>query len=430
MIAAILHKFTIFAIVFGMEYQDYFDACNYLESLGKLASPLHNLRKNRPEELDKYVLRTQDLLARVGNPEKELCIIHVAGTSGKGTVVASLHHLLHTSGHIVGSTTSPATTTTLERIKVGELYIDPYEFASIVNELKPVIEDMYLTGEYGRPSYFDCILAISLIYFKRMNCQWVVLEAFMGGRYDATNAIPIAEVSVVTNVGLDHVHLLGNSKQAIAYEKAGIIKQGTYFFTAETDQSLLEFFRQTCEQQDASFHQSTSTQQLILDIAEHLEIPIQNQAVSLPCRFEVVETSPHIILDGAHNVDKVRFTMDKIQASYLGNKLHIIFGTGATKDAYGMLDILASYAHTISLCPITGSKKDSFSISQMYQYLQHRYPDLNVVVFLDASDALQEAVSEATENDTILVTGSLYLTGALRTKWYPVSYILQNCKSF
>lgn len=417
-----------------MDFTEYFNACAYLLSLGKLDSRVPHTREPSSPMLGNTLLRTQDLLNRLGNPEKGMKYIHVTGTSGKGTVVSLLHHSLEKAGYTVGSTLSPATTTTIERIKVGGEYIDSHTFVELVNELKPVIHEMYLNGEYGKPSYLECILAIELLYFQREGCQWVVLEAAMGGRHDSTNVIPPPEVSVITNVGMDHMHLLGNSREAIAYEKAGIIKKGSTFFTTETDPKILDIFSTECDKQGAHFtvvsSESHSNYHLVAAVCQHLGIDAAEvESVKLPCRFEHVSSTPEIILDGAHNVNKVEYTVEKIRTSH-HDRLHVVFGTGETKDAVGMIDVIAQVADSITLCPVVTSMGKSFSMKRLYNHLKSYYPHISTHLFIDPRDALAHARALAHQDDTILVTGSLYLTGELRKQWYPESYILQNRKSF
>ncbi|MCA9352987.1 hypothetical protein KC901_02290, partial [Patescibacteria group bacterium] len=382
-----------------MNFGPYYDALAFLENLGKLETPLEYMRERKPEDLGKYLLRTQELLDRIGNPEQDFKYIHVTGTAGKGTTTALLHTILCEAGYTVGSTSSPATTTTIERIQVNDCYIDPDAFGDIVESLKPAIRDMYLNSEYGKPSYFDIILAVALVYFKQQKCEWVVLEVGMGGRYDSTNIISHPVVTAITNIGFDHTHLLGNTLEEIAYEKAGIIKPHSAFFTTEQHKECLQIFQNECKEQGATYthvsYSGDSNIALVRAIGEYLNIDSAHTErgitnTKLPCRFETVSEKPLTILDGAHNVSKTLYSLKKLDYLSYG-KLHVVFGAGETKDALGMLDQIAPLATSISLCPVISPMWDSFSLKDMDAHLKTNYPNLDVVVFLDAHEALEHA---------------------------------------
>jgi len=157
-----------------------------------------------------------------------------------------IHEVLLVSGKKVGSFTSPFVVTSIEKVKVGELYISPEEFADIVEYLKPFIDEAYISGPYGRPSYFEIFFAIALVYFKQQKCEWVVLEVGLGGRYDATNIIERPIVTAITNIDYDHTEILGKTLKKIAFDKAGIIKTGAEFFTTEQNKSVLAVFSEIC----------------------------------------------------------------------------------------------------------------------------------------------------------------------------------------
>ena len=421
-----------------MKHQPYYDACQYLESLGKLDSPLEYMKERKIEDLEKYLLRMQDLLDRIGNPERGLKYIHITGTAGKGTTTALIHNMLQNAGYTVGSTSSPATTTTLERIRVGDVYIDPQVFAEIVENLKPIILDMYMNGTYGKPSYFDIMLAIALIYFKQQKCDIVILEVGMGGRYDSTNVIPHPFITAITNISYDHIHLLGDSLKQIAYEKAGIIKPESIFFTAEQNPEITNMFQKICTEQGAEYINTPSQENPNHDLAraigarldidpEEIEKGIIN--TQLPCRFEIMQNEPLIILDGAHNLSKIVFSLEKLKTLEY-QKLYVIFGAGDTKDALAMLDLVVEHTLHITLVPVVSFIGKSFSLKKMQKHLQEKYPTIIVSVDLDAQNALQNIRSEIDQNDCLLVIGSLYLAGGLREERYSTEFILEKRKSF
>lgn len=416
----------------------YKKACNFLEGLSQLDTPFSYMKNREVKDLQVYLERMQELLDKLDSPEKDMKFIHITGTSGKGTTVALTHNMLQNAGFKVGSTSSPATTTTLERIRVGDLYIDPKDFVRIVSILKPIVLDMYLNSEYGKPSYFDLVLAIALVYFKEQKCDYVVLEVGMGGRYDSTNIIKKPVVTAITNIHLDHTHLLGDSLSEIAYEKGGIIKPGSKFFTTEKSKENLGVFHDIClEQQvllDVVNYENKPNQALVRSIGKYLNIEEKyiNEAVdkvNLPCRFEVVSDNPLIILDGAHNVSKIEYSLKKLNDQKY-NKLYVVFGVGNTKDAFGMLDIISSYTKNIRLTFTDKLRDRSFSLKKMKEYISSNYQGIDVSVELSPHKTLSDLEKNITNKDAILVIGSLYLTGDIRKKWYSEEYIIKNRRSF
>ena len=152
------------------KFERYYKAVSFLEGLNNL--PLQGDYMIDKHHADIYLKRMRYFLELLGNPDRGHKFIHIAGTSGKGTVTNMIHEILLASGTKVGSFTSPFVATSIEKIKVGDKYISPDEFADIVDYIKPFIDMSYVNGPYGRPSYFEIFLAIALVYFKRQKCDW------------------------------------------------------------------------------------------------------------------------------------------------------------------------------------------------------------------------------------------------------------------
>lgn len=417
---------------------NYEQACIFLESLQKLDSPLEYMKERKAEDLEKYLLRMQELLNRLGNPESDMKCIHVTGTAGKGTTTAMIHNMLHLSGHRVGSVSSPATTTTIERIQVNGLYIDPDIFSQIVVDMKPIILDMYMNSVYGKPSYFDIMLAIALVYFKQQQCEWVVLEVGMGGRYDSTNIIRDVHASLITNISFDHTNILGNSLQEIGYEKAGIIKENSLFFTTEQNPEVLSMFEKICSEKNTQYNLVPVVGNPNKDLVRALGVSLQLsekyidtalQDTQLPCRFEHMHAEPTVILDGAHNTSKVAYSLKKLESISYEN-LFVMFGCLNSKDAFGMIDQVVQYTKHITLGFSSSFQRKSFSLKKMHKYILERYPDVFVNVALDAEQSLQQLIGRSGPNDCVLVIGSLYLAGDMRIKWYPEDFVLEKRTSF
>lgn len=234
-------------------FDRYKQAIQYLEGLSNIPTE-KNYMKDRSNPTI-YLKRMKYFLGLLNHPEKNRKYIHVTGTAGKGTGTTMLHEILFASGSCVGSFTSPFVTTSIEKIRVNDSYISPNEFVDIVEQIQSTIDHAYLHGPYGRPSYFEIFLAIALIYFKKKNCSWIVLEVGAGGRYDATNIIKQPRATIITNIDYDHTQFLGKTLKKIAHDKAGIIKPGGMFFTSEQRPTLVKMFKETCKKNRTVFHQ-------------------------------------------------------------------------------------------------------------------------------------------------------------------------------
>ncbi|EKE07315.1 MAG: hypothetical protein ACD_18C00120G0001, partial [uncultured bacterium] len=213
------------------------EAYNYILSLSNMPRMEYMKEGNM---CDWYLKRMQFFLDLIGNPEKKIKhYIHVTGTSGKGSTVSFLHNILQADKRKVGSTYSPHPTIITERWKVGNSYMTKKEFVEIVKYLKPKLDEYLEKTPYDMLSFFELTEAIGFIFFAQKKVDWLVLEVACGGRYDSSNIIPYKDVAAITNIGLDHVGIIGNNKEEIAYEKAGIIKQNCTAFTTEQDKKIL-----------------------------------------------------------------------------------------------------------------------------------------------------------------------------------------------
>lgn len=417
----------------------YTRAVNYIEGLSNLPMEKDYMKDRSSPQI--YLDRMEYFLAALGHPEKGFQYIHVTGTAGKGTVTTMLHNMLHANGKRVGSYTSPFVTTSIEKIRVNDLYIAPDEFADIVDELKPVIDAMYLDSPFGKPSYFEIFLAIALLYFKKQHCEWVVLEVGAGGRYDATNFIASPVATVITNIDYDHTQLLGKTLQKIARDKSGIIKPGSLFFTSEQRPVLLKMFRDVCTEKGATFHHVSHRQSfkeynesLVLDVGRGLGIheSIVKKAIAsthLQCRFEVMQEQPLVVVDGAHNRIKIQSTIEHLRERRF-KKLFLIIGIADNKDHLAMLEQIVPLADTVFFTRFQLSARPCASPKKLFElsrkYMKAGAPSL---ILLDPMRALQTALKDASSEDCILVTGSFFLAGDLRQHWIPEEAILGSRRS-
>ena len=403
------------------------------------------MRKNYgPERRDPafYLDRTRYFLELVGRPDKGMEFIHVTGTAGKGSVCAAVHSCLAAAGRTAGIFTSPYVTTTTEQIQVGGLFISAEDFVRIADSLKPLILKAQ-SGPYGGPSSFEILMTIALIYFKEQKCDWVVLEVGLGGRYDATNVIEHPVITAITMIDYDHTEILGKTLHEIAHDKAGIIKKDSEFFTTERRSGLRAIFKKECEGQGAAFYEvapkgshldaNAALVRSIAAAAGVAESAIEKglASVRMQCRFEAMSRQPLVILDGAHNRAKIGSTISNLsRASY--KKLVVITGlSNMKKDARAVLEPLAACADHLIITAFGSGDRRSVHPDALVPFVRsHMKKTATIEKAGSAEDALQRARELAGAEDCILVTGSFFLAGEMRKKWYPESLVLEARNAF
>ena len=191
--------------------------------------------------------RTENLLKLMGNPEKKLKFVHIAGTNGKGSTAAMTASILQKAGYRVGLYTSPYIYRFHERMQVNGVEISDEDLAAVTEYVKPLAQSLEVS-----PTEFELVCCIAFEYFLRQNCDIVVLEVGMGGAFDATNVIECPEVAVITNIGLDHTDFLGSTVEEIAATKAGIFKEGGRAVIYRGSESVEKVFEDVCAQRNVS----------------------------------------------------------------------------------------------------------------------------------------------------------------------------------
>lgn len=422
------------------KFEKYYKAITFLEGLNNL--PLQgNYMIDRHHE-DVYLKRMRYFLQLLGNPDKKMKFVHITGTSGKGTVTNMTHEILHSAGRKVGSFTSPSVTTSIEKIKVKDKYIAPNEFATIVDYLKPFIDKSYTEGPYGRPSYFEIFLAVALVYFQRQKCEWVVLEVGLGGRYDATNVIEKPVVTAITNIDYDHTELLGKTLNKIAYDKAGITKEGSAVFTTEQRPTLLKVFDGVCRDKKVLLNvlpkqnnYQEYNKELATAIAQYIGISDKyitqgTKSARLACRFEIIQNKPMVVLDGAHNRSKIKTTIDNIKRMKF-RKLYLIIGIADDKDHISILKQIIPEADHIFFTRFQNKDRKCAHPKELLAKSKRYFKKgARSGIYLDPGSSLSKALELAKPNDLILVTGSFFLAGELRKQWHSEDMVLQKRNSF
>jgi len=428
-------------------YEMYKKDITFLESLSNLPSRNYILGKR---DRSTFVKRLRNFLTLVGNPQNHLKVIHIAGTSGKGTTVNVLQDILINSGLKVGSYTSPYASTTIEKLRINDKLISPEILHDILEKkIKPALDKYLLKFPTEPISYFEAFLALGLLYFKQEKCDYTVLETGLGGRYDATNVVPNPIITAITNIGLDHTEILGDTKEKIARDKAGIIKEGSRFLTTEKTTKIKNIFKRICKKENAEYieleklienYKNTAyfstTQQLenlnlALNITKALNIEVKSiekilKNFSLPCRQEIIQKKPLVILDGAHNTDKLKNVFNFINTKKY-NKLHLILGFSFDKEYKPTLKNILPIADYTYLTRFLTSKRKSADLKKLYK-ISTRHTKKPIKMFFDPYNALKAALKKADKDDAIVVAGSFYLAGELRKYWISEEKILKNLK--
>ncbi len=418
--------------------------------------------------------RIRWLLKRLGDPQKQYGIIHLAGTKGKGSTAALIASVLKTGGHRVGLFTSPHLHRFEERFTIDGEAIASDELVLLVEMIKPLVaeSDARLANRSDRGlTFFEITTAMGLLYFARSGCRVVVLEVGMGGRLDSTNAIrPI--VSVITSISLDHTRQLGNTLGQIATEKAGIIKRGRPVVSGVLEPEPREAIRWVARQRKSRLREididfKLNYQPPILPLERPtngealvrtwrsergtlrlpLPLPGEHQAknvavavatleaigeidpsllmssatiqegirnVRWPARVEIVGTEPWTIIDGAHNVASAAALAETLLTCFPVVPRTLIFSTSRDKDAEGQLEALLPLFDQVVVTQYIENPRAIAPAT--LAGLVGSLSSLKPVLAADPSTALQSARSVTPQAGLIVVTGSLFLAAEARAQ--------------
>ena len=394
--------------------------------------------------------RIRTLLHALGDPQKELKFVHVAGTNGKGSVCAYLASVLRCAGYRVGLCTSPFLEDFRERIQVDGKLIPPETLGELTELARPAAEAME-----DHPTEFELITAVAMLYFRRCRCDIVVLEVGLGGALDASNVIDVPEAAVITAMGMDHAAILGPTLGDIAAAKAGIIKPGGAVVSFGGCPEADAVIRERCREQGAQLTEvdfsrlrvvGTGLDGTDLEFAPYgaLHVPpvglyqAKNAAVAVttvevlekrgweisrraleqglasvcwPGRLEVVRRAgPVILRDGAHNAHGMAATVESLRALFPGKKLTILMGVMADKDVEDMLKLLAPIAGQVfTVRPESPRAMPAEELAA----LVNRY-GVPAVPCAGVAAGLQAAAEAAGADGAVCALGSLYLVGEVR----------------
>ncbi|MDA8146255.1 MAG: bifunctional folylpolyglutamate synthase/dihydrofolate synthase [Thermaerobacter sp.] len=398
--------------------------------------------------------RVRAMLSRMGDPQRRLRVLHVAGTNGKGSTCAMLDSILRTAGYRSGLYTSPYLERFTERIRLAGEEIPPSQVGRWAERVREAA-----AGLAESPTEFEAVTALAFAYYAWAEADPVVLEVGLGGRHDATNVVESPLVSVICSIGLDHQDRLGDTLAAIAGEKAGIIKPGRPVLSAPAGPEVrrvleaaahsagapLHFAAQELAWREArptdrgwqgtlrgrrgiyrgvtlpllGRHQLENAMLAVgaAELAMEEGLPVGEDAVRRglaavrwPGRLELFPGRPELVLDGAHNPAGAAAMAAALREHFPGRRVRLVLGVLADKDAPGILDALAEAGPQL-VCtrvpnPRTLPPEELAALARARGFV--------TVVEPEPAAALERALAEADPEELVVAAGSLYLVGALR----------------
>ena len=393
----------------------------------------------------------RELLRRLGNPEKGLKIVHIAGTNGKGSVLAFLSTVLTESGYRVGRYISPTLFSYRERIQVDGEYIEKEPLARLVTRIREASEAMDRDG-LRTPTAFEIETALGLLYFAEKKCDVVVLETGMGGRDDATNAIAEVMMEIFASISLDHLGVLGNDLTEIAECKADIIRKNSLVISAFQKEEAAEVLKRTTAERNAKlvtvdpgqisdvkygYEEQSFSYGAEKNIRIHLAgaYQIENAALAAEAvqglrslgfrisdeafrrgmektvwrgRFTCIHKEPLVIMDGAHNEDAAKKLAASIETYFPGRKISYIMGVFKDKEYEKVIRITAPYAAKVTAVETPGNPR-----ALPKEELKKVWETFGVPVTTadTIAEAVKENITSAEKEEIIVVFGSLSFLG-------------------
>lgn len=396
--------------------------------------------------------RITSILAVLGNPHKGFRSVHIAGSNGKGSTLNALKEILIAEGLQVGSFISPHLEKVNERIMMNDVMITDEQFIQYMNDIYPLLQK----GQVGEGSnFFEILTVIAFMYYNDMKVDIALIETGIGGKFDSTNVLtPL--LSILTSISLDHTHILGDTLEAIAKEKAGIIKPLVPVISAVKDKQAVAVIEQKAELEQAPIYQlykdfliGNVTQEInkqsfsyrlngekmddlslkmmghhqvenaslaitaALLLNKHHGFTISEESIrhglitsSWAARFE--EILPNVIIDGAHNPAGMEVLIQTIQQRYATKNIHVVFTALQDKDIASVLHMLDEISASITVTEI--HVKNAAAGNDIFEATKH--PEKQLI--LSWQEALEQTIVKVDESNVVLVTGSLYFMSLAR----------------
>lgn len=402
------------------------------------------------------------LLGYLGDPQKHLKFIHIAGTNGKGSTSAMLSYVLVNCGYKTGLYISPFLEEFTERIQINNTPIDQQDLADTTQIVKDAIARLLADG-YPHPTEFEVVTAIAMKYYYEKKVDIIVLEVGLGGRLDATNSIPTAEAAAIVSISFDHMQYLGNTLREIAYEKAGIIKDNydvsvyalnsdevvdeitksanahnakiyrndpkdIKLLSTDIDGQKIKYLKEGSNLGINEFELSLLGEHQIynaLNVLTVLEIlknkgwKITKEAilkglkeVKFTGRFEIMHKDPVIVIDGGHNIEGITSFVTNIKKYFAGKKIHLFYGMLNDKQVDESLALLTTVANEIYT--LTPHDARAVTADEMAEFIKENYPSIPCHSLKEFAE-IKKHIDFSKKDEIFAFTGSLYMIGEART---------------
>ena len=400
----------------------------------------------------------RELLKRLSNPQDDLKFVHIAGTNGKGSVLAYLTSILKQAGYKVGHYSSPPINSYREVIQVNDKYIDQDAIAHYITIMKPFINSMLADG-LPHPTRFEMEAALAFLYYREQACDLVLLETGLGGLDDATNIVQTTILEIITSVSMDHMAILGETLEEIALQKAGIIKKDTVVISIKQNHIIEDVLERTCrdkhcslvlaepdnikvteygiEKQTFDYISKSGKKYTSISISLAGIHQFKNAVVAIEAvealnklgytissqhlingfkdtrwkgRFTIICKNPLVIIDGAHNEDAARQLAGSIELYFKDKRIIYILGIFRDKEYEKIIQHTIKYADmviTINAPEIERLLPANELAAVIKKYHNKVMPSINI------EDAVAHAFREAGPNDVIIAFGSLSFLGAV-----------------
>lgn len=404
--------------------------------------------------------RTEKILELLGNPHKQLKCIHIGGTNGKGSTTAMLNEILCEAGFKTGMYISPFLEEFEERIQINGEKISKDHLSSIITEVSLAVDEALKLG-FEHPTEFEIITCAMFLYFYRQQVDYALIEVGLGGRLDSTNVItPI--LSIITSISYDHMQILGDTLEKIAYEKAGIIKEKVPVVLYPQSDESFKVIENKCVEKSAelisvpencvnfikvnqglsgealqdiivtteSFKYEISLSLLgkhqllncatVIYAAEQLTlkgVEIKRRhiisalsKVKWPGRLEIMSREPLVVIDGAHNIDGIKKLSESIDSYFSYENLVLVLGILADKQVMEMVETIVPKAKKV--IAVTPNSERAELAEELAKII--KLYNTNVEVIKDYSKALEIGIAYCDTKDLLLISGSLYMIGGMR----------------
>lgn len=433
--------------------QDYQDSLDYIYSFID-----NSVTHQHPPSLQETDLsRMRNLLSALNDPHEDFPSVHVAGSKGKGSVSALCATVLQAAGYKVGLFTSPHLQDFEERIQINRISIDRERFVELVDEIKPFVSNI------PGLNTFEITTALSFLYFSKEEVDIAVVEVGLGGRLDATNLIT-PQVSIITALFLEHTTILGNTLAEIAFEKAGIIKEGVPVVLSPQEKEALgvveeiagkkqaplilvgkdydyELKKRSYDGQIFSIRAENTNENKDFEIGLLGQYQIENATAAYaaldvlrkkgfnvtetaikegflstkwPARFEILRIDPPVVVDSAHNPDSARYIRRAMEEYFPGLPLVLVLGVSEDKNISGIIEELLP--NTIQIICTQSTHPRAMDAKRLMEYTQSY--GVPVKICNPVGEALLEAQKIGENQAVVLVTGSIFVAATARIAWF------------